>query len=304
MKRSRLNWLFVGTIPVLLGCLVQSSHADYLGPNRTYTVTTYDTCEYGIWAKPGNCTNSQGQPSDCTIGEWECDPGDPPEDGAYYYALGTTVVERSTTHTDPEATISGTIHCPSQGENGWCIAPCALSLSAEEPVGGASILLIEGTQNGEPFACTASACTVNLTEGENSFTYWALSSYGDSTRMGQNSQRQDTRPPVIDASLNGSLGENGWFVTEPVLTVAVNDPIPGSGVASGAGTDGATVFSIAAPYRITEGVHPITLSVKDHAGLTTTLEDTVSVDLTAPTLSGNYSLPVRNGYYKGTISFC
>jgi len=53
------------------------------------------------------------------------------------------------------------------------------------------------------------SCDVPLLEGENNFTFWALSSWGDSSRMGSLSARVDTRPPQIEGTLSGTPGEAG-----------------------------------------------------------------------------------------------
>lgn len=140
---------------------------------------------------------------------------------------GCRQVEQVVTY--PEATVQGEL----QGcvlRNGWCITLPALSLSAEEPLDGYRIMGIEGTHNGARFYCEGAACTLPLVEGENAFTYWAFSSWGDTSRMGSLAGRVDTRPPQLQGEVSGTAGENGWYVSPVTFTALASDPAPGSGV--------------------------------------------------------------------------
>ncbi|MCJ7708438.1 MAG: hypothetical protein MUO38_12570 [Anaerolineales bacterium] len=108
----------------------------------------------------------------------------------------------------PEATVSGDL----QGcvlSNGWCVTSPGLHLAGAEPLAGYEILVLEGTRNGEPFACAGALCDMPLLEGENGFAFWALSSYGDSSQMGGLSARVDTVGPST-AFTSPPEGSTAW----------------------------------------------------------------------------------------------
>jgi hypothetical protein len=114
----------------------------------------------------------------------------------------------------PEATIAGVLQSCSLVD-GWCTSSPTLHLSAVEPVAGESISLIEGTRNGEPFACSGVVCDVPLLEGSNTFTFWALSTWGDSSQMGTFSALVDSLGPTLSIP-------DSWYVWEP-LAIGLDD---------------------------------------------------------------------------------
>jgi hypothetical protein len=102
---------------------------------------------------------------------------------------------------------------------------------------------------------------VDLLEGQNDFTYWALSSWGDSSSMGSASGKVDTQPPTINGTLTGTTGDNSWHVSVNVSALA--------------GTPCPTVPYInvteagSRPTQVTspgEGTHTVLLRAVDNAG--------------------------------------
>ena len=87
-----------------------------------------------------------------------------------------------TTVTYPPVTVSGSVVCEVAGRDGWCRGGARLSISGSEPLSGESILALEGTRNGQDFACPGATCQVPLVEGANAFTFWAHSSWGEPRR--------------------------------------------------------------------------------------------------------------------------
>jgi hypothetical protein len=189
----------------------------------------------------------------------------------------------------PEATIQGTLHdCAPVA--GWCSQAAVLHLTALEPLEGESILAIEGVRSGESFACQGVLCDVALLEGANSFSYWAISSFGDSSRMGELSARLDSRPPDLSGEVSGTPGEAGWWISGVVVTAQAADPEPGSGLAAvEASVDGGDLFPVGAGLTLGDGVHDVLLQARDQVGHTTTAEQTVMVDTQPPGLSGELS---------------
>jgi hypothetical protein len=219
------------------------------------------------------------------------------------YKVGTRseVVERTITY--PEATISGTLNgCNDQ--NGWCSTTPMLSLSASEPVAGYVITLIEGTRNGEVFACNGASCDIPLLEGENAFTFWAFSSWGDSSRMGSLTARVDTQPPQVDGSLSGTAGEAGWYVSPVTFSASVSDPQPGSGIETFSySLDGSGWTAYTAPVTVSDGLHTVTFRAQDLAGHVTEISQSVQVDTLPPQVNASLVGEQVNGWYLSQVTF-
>ena len=99
--------------------------------------------------------------------------------------------------------------------NGWCNTSASLALSAVEPVSGYSITLIEGSNSGQPISCSAGAnCNVTLKQGSNSLTYWAHSTFGDTTAAGSLTTKVDSVAPAISNTITGTPWKQ-WMVCLP-----------------------------------------------------------------------------------------
>jgi hypothetical protein len=89
-----------------------------------------------------------------------------------------------------------------------CKQPPVLVLTGEEPLANETILKIEGTLDGEPFSCSA-ICEIALKDASDTdgiqLTFWAYSSFGDSTEILEANVRviilEDTVP-----------GDRTWYV--------------------------------------------------------------------------------------------
>jgi len=178
--------------------------ADYLGPNRTVTTWIWQRlhCHYqAIYDPPGagwyGCYLNLYQTPDSTypstssvVGHFntkDCGwPSNYCQDPGCNISLSSSTENCSegetgcrateTTVTYPPATVNGSVACSVPGSGGWCRGGAGLSLSGTEPLSGYSTLTLEGTRNGETFACPGASCSVPLVEGNNNFSFWALSS--------------------------------------------------------------------------------------------------------------------------------
>jgi len=262
MSHSNSLRKFIPVLGVLLALfLVPNLHhalADYLGPDRIvreYHVETYDV---GVWAEEGeNCLDVNKKPSDCIICEWERIPqiASCASDLYYWYKTGTESEVVETITYLPEATIQETLlNCNLQ--NGWCSTAATLHLEGTEPLAGENILAIEGTLNGETFACQGSICDVPLDSGNNNFTFWALSSYGDSSQMGILSAQVDALPPEISGSISGTSGDNSWFTSSVEVSASATDAHSGLATLEVSVNNGGWTTYIA-PLSFTEGRHQI-----------------------------------------------
>jgi len=216
--------LFVAGLLIGLLALAAPVLADHIGPHRTvpsfvwkrlacHYQAVHDPpgpgffgCTLDLYEPPGGLCASTGSvvglfnPAVCSGWPGSCDslpcdislsdsvqgcsPGD----------AGCELVEETTTY--PPATIAAHLQNCTLSD-GWCITPPTLHLAGAEPVSGETILTIEGTRNGVHFACSGAVCDVPLLEGDNAFTFWARSSFGDTSEMGTLSAQVDTLGPSV-----------------------------------------------------------------------------------------------------------
>ena len=98
-------------------------------------------------------------------------------------------------------------NCTVDGITNRCDLPPTLTLRGDEPLSGENITRISGNLNGEPFSCNSATCELPLADTEEdgvNITFWATSSYGDSSYL-------------FDARLRVSPDENEdgdyfWYV--------------------------------------------------------------------------------------------
>jgi hypothetical protein len=287
--------------------------AEYLGPNRTVTETSsvckiiLRECQFvadknewrykseaswscSLESKPWQDYSNNSRPCNDTLHT----------NGYQYWERED--VPQTETNTYPPATITGSIqNCTLR--NGWCITPPQLSLTGVEPVAGHSIIAIEGTLNGQPFACTNSTCSVPLSQGNNDFTYWALSSFLDSSEMGTFTAKVDSLLPNINASLSGTTGLNGWYLGPVTLNSSAADAT--SGLASFTCTrDGSALGSCNNITVSGDGPHTTVLTARDNAGHTRTLTQNTSIDSQNPMLNAslNGTLGSNNWYTNADLN--
>ena len=201
--------------------------------------------------------------------------------------------ERTTTL--PEATVIGDLqNC--DPNNGWCTRSPTLHLTASEPLAGEVVTVIEGARNGEPFACAGDACDVPLQQGGNIFSFWALSSYGDSSRMGNLSAQVDTVPPS-SAFSDPPEGSVVWVSGVLPLAGSSSDATSGlanaelsldggaSWLALGLGGGGSWAYGWDTT-TVPDGAYHVLVRASDLAGhLESTAQVTVHVDNSSPSIN-------------------
>lgn len=277
--------------------------ADYLGPNRAVTetisvckVVLYE-CQYvparDLWKyKP--------------VDDWSCSNEGKPWQGYDNYngecglfskgrtQWGKQEKLQTVTTTQPEATITSVL----QGcalNNGWCNTASELSLNGTEPLSGYSILAVEGTLNGQSFACSGDNCAVPLNEGDNDFTFWALSSWGDSSQMGTFTAKVDTVSPTLGLDIMATGGSNGWYVSSTSLTAIGFDSTSGLSSVFLSVDNGAWQSST----TLNEGVYNVLVQAEDNAGNVAQSPTVISVDTTTPTIDVSVNGTTgNNGWYS------
>ena len=103
----------------------------------------------------------------------------------------------------------------------------------------------------------------------------------------------DLTPPVITPAVNGTLGDNGWYVSDVQVSWSVSDP--DSSVSSTSGCDSATVTSDTAGVTFT--------CTAQSVGGTGTQSVTVKRDATAPTVTAAPDrAPNGAGWYNADVT--
>jgi len=116
----------------------------------------------------------------------------------------------------------------------------------------------------------------------------------------------DTIPPTTLLEGVGTMGNNGWYVSDVTITLTATDNEGGSGVEkTGYSFDGTSWNTYSGPFTIIdEGTITIFYNSTDKAG---NIEDsnqvTISIDKTPPTISGSAITPPNtDGWYKSDVT--
>ncbi len=130
--------------------------------------------------------------------------------GLYLLPISQRPKEREIIVNLPLASVWVTLDgCSPQPPNNLCKNLPALLLSGEEPLPNEHITSIEGTFNGQPFACEGQTCRLPLNvtpAGGITVEFWANSSYGDRSPTFKAQVR------VVESGVSLTPGEAGWFV--------------------------------------------------------------------------------------------
>jgi hypothetical protein len=279
----------------------------YTGPNRT---VTEDVTECRVVLEECQYIASKHDYKWHHIDSWACGQESKPwlayenyQGNCASYNVGHTRWGKQTvitqqTVTYPPATVGCDYNCPTPGQNGWCAGGGQAIISGAEPVSGYSIFGIEGQQNGVDFACTSgNTCPVPLAEGENQFSFWALSTFTDTSAMGTAVYKQDSVAPQIDAHLTGVQAASGWFRSSVNYTSSAVDSTSGL-TTSTCSLDGVAPASCSAGTISAEGPHQLTFDAYDNAGNHNQLSQAVNIDTGVPSLDVKFNgVNGQNGWY-------
>jgi hypothetical protein len=270
--------------------------ANYVGPNRTVTETN-TTCK--VVLNECRYVEEKGEWKYKTTNTWSCSLESKPWEtysndsrpcndnthtpGYEYWSKEDVTTTQTVTY--PPATITGSLeNCTHR--NGWCITVPQLSMEGIEPVDGYRIFSIEGTLNGQNFACMGPRCTVQLKQGQNDFAFWALSTFVtlDSSEMDMLSAKVDSKPPTITSSMTGLQGSNGWYLGPITFNGSAADATSGL-VKITCDLDGAALSDCDMIRIKGDGPHLLHVLARDYALHVQEITLTPSIDSQNPTLS-------------------
>jgi hypothetical protein len=282
--------------------------ADYLGPDRTVTEAT-SACKVILYECQYIASKDAWKYH--KVGDWSCSneskpwtaySGNPSSQGCFAATAGDTYWSKEetlqeVTITYPPATINNSLqNC--NLSNGWCNTTPELTLNGTEPLSGYDILAIEGSLNGQTFACPGGNCSIPLSEGNNDFTFWALSSWGDSSEMETFSSRVDTVPPTLGLDITAANGKNGWYVSQASVSAIGSDSTSGLSNVFLSVNNGTWEPSA----MLNEGVHKVDVRAEDNAGNTSDTSSVISIDTTTPAIDLSLNgLTGKNGWHISNL---
>jgi hypothetical protein len=208
-------------------------------------------------------------------------------------ATGTTSYQLDAT--TPE--ITGGINA-SPGTNGWYTSQAFVSAQAVDAISG--IAVFEASV--DDGAWTAYADTT-FSDGMHSITFRAIDHAGNVTETARQEIKVDTVTPVVNVSISGTGGANGWYSSQLEISVMASDALSGIAFLEAA-VDGGAWTTVSGPLAFADGVHTVQFRASDHAGnITETAAQEFKVDATTPTLSLNVNGTKReNGWYVSHVS--
>jgi hypothetical protein len=299
--------------------LVMPASADYIGPNRpkpTVSDPALDTvtlkhdsgpgamvyCTLNTGAMGGTCNTYPSQEQQ----EYWCHSGILYPNGWCGAHPGScwhgTVYSKDCHYTGggsyPPATVSGTAYCASPGSAGWCRGGGGYTLSGTDTT--YSITFFEsaaGTLCDPPDGHSASCDYPIGADGEYDTTFWAHTTAGDTSMQSSVSIDIDGTAPTLDGGPSPD-GANGWFISNPSVSVNASDS--GSGIASASlSVDGGGWE--AGPVTVSgEGTHTLDFQAYDVAGTEASGSQTIRIDTVPPSIDMNIPAPDGAGGWYST----
>jgi hypothetical protein len=151
---------------------------------------------------------------------------------------------------------------------------------------------------------TGNTILIGLTEGSHNIVVYANDTSGNMGFSNKVYFTIDTIPPTTSISLSGTLGLNGWYVSNVTVTLTATDEV--SGVAITAYSfDGTTWMTYTGPFKIDfEGLTTIYYNSTDNAGnVEETKMTTVKIDKTNPTITIDLTGTLGNdGWYLSDVT--
>ncbi|MEW6505472.1 MAG: Ig-like domain-containing protein [Chloroflexota bacterium] len=230
----------------------------------------------------------------CSDNPTYCRPQDYPSPRYSIYESESFRTERHN-----PATASGSFTCSTWGSSGWCRGGASLNVSGSEPVSGYSISRMEGNydnSNNAAVSCNGSSCSFTPPQGQGTFWYWAVSTYGDTSAKYSMTYKHDSGAPSVSLSPSGTLGANGWYRSNVTVSGSGSDAVSGlAGVSLSCGSNPCTITA--------DGTHTITATATDNAGNTASTSVTIRKDTTPPTIAFSPSGTAGNsGWWRSSVT--
>lgn len=251
------------------------------------------------------CTNNPTKPcsgySSCYNKNISCNSAGKDQDGRNCGGCCFSCVVECPPPPDQPPSIDGTLNCSTWGNNGWCTGSKTLDLSASDPQG--ATLLISGDLNGDVFSCGEGAlsCSIPLVEGVGIANYKVLSSLGLSD-SGSVNWMLDSVPPAINGGLNGTAGENGWFVSTVEFSASASDATSGLAAFETSPSGSSWMPYDSSPLTFVDGSYNLQVRAIDVAGNVESISRTLNIDSVSPSLNRSITGTAgANGWYISDV---
>ena len=179
--------------------------------------------------------------------------------------------------------------------------------SAGHPISGTETFAAPGpsrTFSTQPNTTFTFSFPISITVGSSIYTFVSASQPSPFTTGGPGHRTtvtatyalspSDTTPPVITPQVTGTLGNNGWYISDVTVTWMVTDT---ESAITSAPCDPTTIITDTDSSGVT-----VTCSATS-AGGTSTASVTIKRDVTPPTLTGaTTTAPNTNGWYNSDVT--
>src|SRR6267378_66797 len=185
------------------------------------------------------------------------------------------------------------------GANGWFVSPVTVSLNASDATSG----IANTSYRVDGGAWLAYGGSFVVSDGLHTLQYFSIDLAGHIEATHSQAINVDTTPPTTTASLSGTTGANGWYISNVVVSLSSSDPQ--SGVASvHVRIDGGSWATYTGPITLTDGTHVVEYYAANNAGLAEASHSlAILVDTVPPTTSAALSGTLgANGWYTSNVT--
>src|SRR5439155_4907 len=185
------------------------------------------------------------------------------------------------------------------GANGWYTSNVTVSLTATDATSG--VANVSYRIDDGPWLAYAGPFA--LDEGSHVVDYFSSDVAGLVETKHSQSIAIDTTPPSTTASVSGTAGANGWYITTVVVSLSATDPVSGvSNVYSHVDNGPWQIYS--GPVTIGDGVHVFEYYAVNGAGLVEgTYSLSLAVDTTPPASTISlFGTAGANGWYLSNVT--
>src|SRR5712691_1500177 len=185
-----------------------------------------------------------------------------------------------TTPPTTTAVLSGTV-----GANGWYISNVTVSLNATDASSGVASIFYQ-VDNGRWETYSGS---FSLADGRHVVEYYATDQAGNAEPATSRKISIDTMPPQSTITATGTLGEDGWYISNVTISLAATDAT--SGVASITyRVDNGSWQIYGIPFSLTDGPHTLQYFATDIAGnVEASHSVSIAIDTTAPVTMAQFA---------------
>lgn len=185
-----------------------------------------------------------------------------------------------------ELTTTGTM-----GLNGWYRSSAQIAALGTDSVSG--VAKIEVSTDGGAYLPYTTPVTVN--DGQHNYQFQVIDNAGNVTQTAK-AVKVDTVTPNLSLKLNGTHGQNDWYVSSTSVIPTAADAT--SGIATLEVSQDGSVYTAYQSTLFSDGIHTYRLKATDNAGnITETPAQSLKVDTIAPVIEMDDELKLGEHLY-------